>query len=83
MVQSDQNREIEDNFDFFNRNLKKYLPNHKNQYALLKDKKLIAFYDSIADAYYAGYKKYGNQPFSLQHVTEEPAHLGLWSDAII
>lgn len=68
--------EIDRNYDFFQRNLSKYLKDHAGQYALLKGANLIAFFDGPGEAYRDGLARFADELFSIQEVRSEPIHLG-------
>lgn len=69
--------EINENYDFFQRNLKNLLTEHSGKFALLKSKNIIDFYCAIGDAYRAGLEKFPDGVFSIQEVTDEPVELGM------
>lgn len=68
--------EIDRNYDFFQRNLAKYLPEHKGEFALLKEASLIDFFDGPGEAYRAGLARFSDEIFSIQEVRSEPIELG-------
>jgi hypothetical protein len=74
-------REIEGNFDFFQRNLAQWLTSEAGRYALLRHQQAICFFDKpdAADSY--GQSHFGDGLFSIQRVIAEPVELGLFSDA--
>ena len=68
--------EIDRNYDFFQRNLKRYLKEHRGEFALLKNAELIDFFERPGDAYRAGLARFSDEIFSIQEVRSEPIHLG-------
>ena len=74
-----QEREVDQNYDAFQRQLAAILPKHRNEYALMHAREVIAFYASPGDAYRAGLIQFGERPFSIQEVTDEPIDLGFYS----
>lgn len=76
-----QNLEVDRNFDFFQRNLSKYLPEHAGQYALLRHAQLVGFYTSVRDAISVARERFPDSIYSLQEVTAEPVDLGFFSHA--
>jgi hypothetical protein len=74
-----QRREVDANYDYFHRKLGEILPNHIGQFAVLKSREIIEFFDTPAEAYRFGLHSYGTQGFSIQEVTEEPIDLGFFS----
>lgn len=79
MTPPEQAREVDRNYDFFMRHLGQYLPEHRDQYALLKNEALIGFFEKPGDAYREGLRRYADQVFSIQEVTDEPIDLGFFS----
>lgn len=76
---NDLKLEVDHNYDFFQRNLASYLHTNSGEYALLKAKSLIGFYNGPGDAYRAGLDKYPDEIFSIQEVTDQPVDLGFMS----
>ena len=73
--------EVDANYDFLQRNLAAYLPTHEGQYALLRQRGLIGFFEKPAEAYREGLARFGDGLFSIQEVTTEPLDLGFFSYA--
>lgn len=78
---SDIEREIDANFDFFQRTLGDYLPQHEGMFALLKNGRVIHFFDSAFEAEEAGEKQFPDGLYSIQEVSRLPADLGFFSYA--
>jgi hypothetical protein len=74
-------REVDANFDFFQRNLALLIADHQDQYALLRQCQIEGFYDRPGDAYRAGLERYPDAIFSIQQVTTEVEDLGFFSYA--
>ncbi len=74
--------EVDHNYDFFQRNLTSYLKEHTGQYALLKNRTVIGFYDGPGEAYRDGLKQFHDEIFSVQEVTDQPTDLGFMSLAL-
>ena len=77
-----QQNEVEQNYDFFQRNLRDWLVLHRGECALLRRRRLVGFYASFADAYRSGMAQFEDERFSVQEVTDEPVHLGAVSVAL-
>jgi hypothetical protein len=77
----DIEREIDQNFDFFQRTLSDYLPDFDGKFALLRRGSLIRFFDSPAEAEAAGEKEFNDGLYSIQQVSQAPADLGFYSYA--
>ena len=74
--------EVDRNFVFFQAELKNLLPNHRGKYALLRDKAIIGYYDTILDAQTAAELQYKDGLYSIQRVTDDVVDLGLFSHAV-
>ena len=74
-----QRREVDQNYDYFARSLSTFLPEHIGQYAVLKSREIIDFFDTPAQAYRYALDRFGEAEFSIQEVTEEPIDLGFFS----
>lgn len=73
--------EIQKNFDFFQRNLARYLPSEQGRFALLRNSAVIEFFDSVFDAENAGETQFDDGLFSIQEVVESPVDLGFFTYA--
>lgn len=74
--------EIDQNYDFFQRNLAKLLPSHRGEFALLRAKKIVGFFPGPGEAYRAGLAQFPDELFSLQEVEDRPAEMGMMSLAL-
>jgi hypothetical protein len=74
-------REVDRNYDFFQRHIAAYLPEQTGRYALLRDQKVIGFYDDPGEAAAEGAKRFKDNIFSIQEVSTAPIDLGLYSYA--
>lgn len=74
-----QKSEVDRNYDAFVRLLSKILPEHRDQVALMRDGKIVGYFDKPGDAYRAGLGQFPDGIFSIQEVTDEPIDLGFWS----
>ena len=79
MDKAKQSREVDENYDAFQRQLGKLLPDHRDEYALMRSRKIVGFYADVGDAFRAGISKFPDQIFSIQEVTDQPIDLGLAS----
>ena len=80
-MQVELREQIDRNFDWFQRNLSKYIDRHPGEFALLRDRAVIAFYETIADADKAGQKEFPDGIYSIQEVVTDPIDLGFFSHA--
>lgn len=78
-MQDQLQREIDQNFDFFQRSLGALLPTHRGEYALIRHRQLIGFFAEPGEAYRAGLAKFDDELFSVQEVEDRPAEIGLVS----
>ena len=74
-----QRYEVDGNYDAFVRTLGALLPEHLGQFALLKSREIVGFFDSPGAAYRHALATFGPMGFSIQEVTEEPIDLGFFS----
>ena len=77
MTHQQQRLEVDRNYDAFTRALGGVMTAHRDQFALMRDGAIIAYFDKPGDAYREGVSRYGDMIFSIQEVTDEP--IDLWS----
>jgi hypothetical protein len=71
-----QQRQIDENFDYFERNLSRFLQSHAGEYVLLRDREEVGFFDAAVDALREGKRRFPDGIFSIQEVTDQPLDLG-------
>ena len=81
MGETDLDREIARNFDFFQRTLGEHLRAHAGQFALLKSQRIHGYFESPSAADKAGWSRFTDRIYSIQQVTSEPVELGLYATA--
>jgi len=74
-----QHREVDQNYDAFQRALGSILSEHRNQFALMRNRAIIGFFDKPGQAYRDGKLRFSDGIFSIQEVTDEPIDLGFLS----
>lgn len=78
-----QQEQIEMNYKAFEEMLSSIIVEHRNKHALMKDGKIIEYFDTSRDALIAGELLYGNLyeqgRYSVQRVTDEVINLGFWA----
>lgn len=79
MPQDPQQAEVDQNYDAFQRQLATFLPRHRNEFALMRAREVVSFFASPGEAYRSGLTRFGDVPFSIQEVTDEPIDLGFFS----
>ena len=79
MTRDRQQIEVDQNYDAFQRVLGSLLPQHRDEYALMRDREIVGFFAKPGTAYDEGVSRFRDGVFSIQQVTDEPIHLGFWS----
>ena len=77
-------KEVDDNFDYFNDNLYSILKEYPNKkYALLKNKEVIECFDSLEDTESTANLLFKEDPiYSIQEINPIPLNLGYQSYAL-
>jgi hypothetical protein len=57
------------------------LPEHRDQVALMRDERIVGFFDTAHEALKAAYERFPDEIFSIQDVADEPLYLGYCTDA--
>jgi hypothetical protein len=73
---------IDKNFQAFQEMLPTLLVTHKGRYALLREEKIVEFFDSMRDALIYGRDNFADGLFSIQQVTDTAEDLGYFSHAV-
>lgn len=76
-----QRVEVDQNYDAFQRCLASLLPDHRDEYALMRDREIIGYFGDAHEAYRQGLRRFPDRIFSIQEVTDEPIDLGIFSHA--
>lgn len=79
---SGKEAEIDRNFEAFARLLPSLLPEHANEYALMRHGEIVSFHASALDAQIAGNQAYDDRVFSIQQVDQRAQDLGFYSYAL-
>ena len=69
-------------FEIFQEKIDELMKTHKDEYALIKNGKIIQFYKFFEEAYWHGReldKEDEKEAFSIQKVTKTPINLGFFS----
>jgi hypothetical protein len=74
-----QKQEVDRNYDAFVKMLGSILPEHRDQLALMRDERVVSYFDTPRSALEAAYERFPDGIFSIQEVTDEPLDLGFWS----
>jgi hypothetical protein len=76
-----QNEEVDRNYEAFKKVLASLLPDHRDQLALMRDERIVGFFDTARELLEAAHERFPDDIFSIQEVTDEPFYLGYLSDA--
>lgn len=76
-----QREEVERNYRAFRKRLPDILNEHRNKFALMRDARIVDFFDTSRDAFVAGANIYADGRFSIQEVTDQAVDLGYLSHA--
>ena len=71
--------EVDRNYDFFQRSMTRYLPEHLGEYALLRHAEVVDFFADARIAEARG-ETFADGLYSIQLVDPEPVNLGLYSN---
>ena len=74
-----QKHEVDHNYDAYMRMLADLLPEHRDQLALMRDGKVVGFFNTPRQLLEAAAERFPDGIFSVQEVTDEPIDLGFWS----
>ncbi|HEX8655769.1 MAG TPA: hypothetical protein VF693_11170 [Allosphingosinicella sp.] len=78
-----QKQEVDRNYDIFMRILGSILEEHRDQLALMRDGKIVGYFDTPREALLAAADRFPDGVFSIQEVTDEPIDLGFWSHVAV
>jgi hypothetical protein len=81
MTPQRQQQEVDRNYDAFMGMLGSILDEHRDQLALMKDGRIVGYFDTPRQALEAASDRFPDGVFSIQEVTDEPIFLGVWSGA--
>lgn len=79
MNEARQRIEVDRNYDAFMRMLGSILSEHRDQLALMRDGRIVGYFDRPREALQAASELFADGIFSIQEVTDEPIDLGFWS----
>ena len=79
---SSHQEEVTGNYEAFTRELPQILEQHRGKAALMHDRQIVEFFDTVRDAYLAGMKLFPDGLFSVQQVADTPVDLGFFSHAL-
>jgi hypothetical protein len=73
-------REIEDNFTYFQTAVSRLINAHAGEFALLRQRQIVALYPTASGAAAAGHTQFEDGLFSIQCVVDKPYDLGFLSN---
>ena len=79
---TDQQMEVDANYEAFVKMLPKLLDLHRGKYALLRSGSLIEMFDTTGDALIYAQKRYADGRYSIQQIVDTIADLGFFSHAM-
>ena len=75
-------REVDENYDFFQSEIHKIAISHMGQYALIRNKEIVDYFDTLKDAEKYARAAFGDRMYSIQKVDDAPAELGFIGEMI-
>ncbi|MBA3898018.1 MAG: hypothetical protein H0X36_12990 [Sphingomonadaceae bacterium] len=78
-----EKREVDRNYGVFMPRLAEFLPDHRDQWALMRDGEVLGFYEKPGEAIDEARSRFADEIFSLQEVTDERIDLGFYSHVAI
>lgn len=76
-----QDEEVDRNYEAFKKLLPSLLAEHRDKLALMRDERIVGFFDTPRELLEAAYERFPDEIFSIQEVTDEPLFLGYCADA--
>jgi hypothetical protein len=73
--------EIRQNYSFFKEIVASLMDQHAGQFALIRNRTIVEYYNSAGSAVADGARRFGDLPFSVQRVIDRPIDLGFLSHA--
>lgn len=79
-----RNTAIKENLDVFRKQLDRLAEEHRGEYVLIREKKIVGFYQTAADALQAAMHMYPNDArYSVQKIEPEPICMGMYADVVV
>jgi hypothetical protein len=79
---TDIQREVDENYDEFRKLLPSIIGQHRDKYALMKNRKILGYFSTAQDAREAATSFVPDGIYSIQQVTDTPINLGFFTYAI-
>lgn len=75
--------QVDRNYEAFTKELPTLLTTHRGKFALMRDGKIVDFFDTARDAHVAGRELFkADGLYSVQEVVDTPVDLGFFSHAV-
>jgi hypothetical protein len=78
-MSSGKQREIENNFSYFQSIVGSLVSDHAGEFALIRSREIIDFFPSAIDAMSEGHHRFSDGIYSIQRVIDRPLDLGFLS----
>lgn len=75
-------KQVDENFAIFTQRLPELLQSHPGKYAVLHDRQVVEFFDTLHDAVRYGHAQFGDLNFSVQEITDQYGNLGCHTYAV-
>ena len=69
-------REVDENYEFFQKHKREISVENLDKFVLMRDKKFVGFYSTKEDAVTAGRSQFTDRIFSVQKVSDDVVDLG-------
>lgn len=79
MISQEKDSELKRNYNAFLGALPAVIENHAGEYALMRQGRIVEYFDSARTALLSGRQRYPDELFSVQEVTSAKADLGWYS----
>ena len=76
-----QRRQVDENYAVFERQLPSFLHEHEDEFAVMRDGEVVAFMPDATAALREAHRRFPDEIFSIQEVTDKPIDLGIFSHA--
>lgn len=73
---------LKENYEYFKTILPEIIGQYAGKFALIRNKKIINYYDTARDAYTSGKLMFQDEKFSVQEVINKVIDLGYYSHAV-
>ncbi len=75
-------KEVRRNYEALQKQLPGLLESHRGKFALMRNGKIVEFFDSARDAAIYGQKEFEDRLFSIQEITDRDVDLGYYAYAV-